>query len=295
MKPNDPIITYIIKNDMLEDLYDYAAYMWQMSGLSLYNSAVLMVQRPGIGFAASEATWLRDYDRLIKPEARPLLIVKPFTPLDIYYEASDTYNLEGKPLRRWMQQPKSFELPSMPPFSKEELVLLLNSHGVYFGEQDFGERLYGEMIYQQTPMPIECRNKKGQPQRLFTHYAMILNSRYELPIQMPTFLHEIGHLLCGHLPQDEAVTGKDLPGCKIPKRNEIPHEQKEYEAELTCKMIMKAFGWQYTPDKSIEGVADMDEKAVTPVMLDTAMSAANKFLSWLSDTKMAAPMGKFIS
>ncbi len=293
MKPNDPIITYIIKNDMLEDLYDYAAYMWQMSGLSLYNSAVLMVQRPGIGFAASETTWQRDYGRIIKPEARPLLIVKPFTPLDIYYEACDTHSLEGKPLRRWMQQPKSFELPSMPPFSKEELMLVLNSHGVYFGEQDFGERLCGEMIYQKTPMPIDCRGKKGEPLRLYTHYAMILNSRRKLTEQMPTFFHEIGHLLCGHLPQDEAVTGKDLPGCKIPKRNEIPHEQKEYEAELTCKMIMKAFGWQYTPDKSIEGVADMDEKAVTPVMLDTAMSAANKFLSWLSDTKMTAPMGKF--
>lgn len=293
MRPNDPIITYIIKNDMLEDLYDYAPYMWQMSGLSLYNSAVLLVQRPGLGFAANESTWFRDYGRLIKPEARPLLIVKPFSPLEIYYEACDTFSPEDKPLRRWMQQSKGYELPSLPPFTKNELVLALNSHGVYFGEQDFGERLYGEMIYQKTPMPIDCRNKKGEPLRLYTHYAMILNSRHELPQQTATFFHEIGHLLCGHLPQDKEITDKDFLGCKLPKRGNIPPEQKELEAELTCKAIMKAFGWEYTPNKSVEGVAKLESKDIPPEILDVTLSAANRFLLWLSDCKITVPMGKY--
>lgn len=293
MRPNDPILTYIIKHDMLEDLYDYAPYMWQMSGLSLYNSAVLLVQRPGLGFAANESTWLRDYGRLIKPEARPLLIVKPFSPLEIYYEACDTYSPEGEPLRSWMQQQKSYELPTVPPFTKEELVYVLSSHGVYFGEQDFGERLFGEMIYQKAPMPIECRGKKGEPLRLYTHYAMVLNIRHKLTEQMPTFFHEIGHLLCGHLPQDKKITDKDFLGCKIPKRCDIPPEQKEFEAELTCKAIMKAFGWQYTPDENVEGVAKFESKDMPPEILDVTLSAANRFLSWLSDCKIAQPQGKY--
>ena len=293
MKPYDPILTYITKHDMLEEMFSYAVYMWHMSGLSLYNSAVLVVQRPGLGFAANESTWQRDYGRLIKPEARPLIIVKPFSPLEIYYEASDTYSPEDKPLRSWMQQPKTFEIPTMPPFTKEDLVLVLNRHGVYFGERDLGERLCGEMIYQKTPMPIECHNKKGEPIKLFTHYAMILNSRHELPQQTATFFHEIGHLLCGHLPQDKEITDKDFLGCKIPKRGNIPPEQKEYEAELTCKIIMKAFKWDYTPDKNIAGVAKFESKDITPGILDVTLSAANRFLSWLADIYITAPMGKY--
>lgn len=291
MKSNNPILQYIIQNKMLDDWSDYGAYMWFASGLSLFNSAVLLVQRPGIGFAASETTWLKDYGRLPKPEARPLLIVKPFAPLDIYYEASDTYSIDNRPLPEWMQNGNRRLLPSMPEFSKEQFIFILNQHGVYFGEKDFGERIYGEMIYQPNVVSIEYLNKNGDLKPLLTHYVMLINSSLDFAQQIPAFFHEIGHLLCGHLTVDEEINKTDFLNCKIPKRDELSHEQEEYEAEMTCALIMKAFGWDYTPDSSIDGI-----NVEKPATYDfgVVLSAADRFLLWLKDTKMTEPVGKYL-
>lgn len=274
---------------MLDDWSEYGAYMWYASGLSLYNSAVLLVQRPGIGFAASENTWLKDYNRLPKPEASPLIIVKPFAPLDIYYEAIDTYSVDNTPLPEWMKTASRETLPSVPQFTKEQLAFVLNQHGVYFGETDFGERIYGQMMYQPNAVPIKVVGKKREIKNIMTHYVLLVNSRLDFSRQIPTFFHEIGHLLCGHLTIDEEIQKNEFFNCKIPKRDKPSHEQMEYEAEMTCSLIMKAIGWDYTPDSSIDGVNE--EKYDLGIVL----SAADRFLSWLKDTKMTEPLGKYLA
>lgn len=282
MSYNNPIFRYIQRNGMFDDLLDYGAYMFMASGLSLFNSAVLLVQRPGLGFAASETVWNRKYGRLIKPEARPLLIVKPFGPLDIYYEVADTYSPYEEKLPEWIYKENNL----LPPFPCEELdslkrqiVSVFSRHGVYYAERDFGERKGGEVQYSPNALCVTYLGKKRRAVSVFTHYSMTINSRHQPFRQLTSIFHEIGHLLCGHLQIDEEINKNEELNCKIPKRDIerlTPHQQ-EYEAEMTCKLIMKSFGFEHSVDESIQGI----EKGKAPLFdPDIVVSAADRFLAW---------------
>ena len=42
-----------------------------------------------------------------KPGANPLVVIKPFAPLDLYFEANDTYSPKGDPLPEWIAEDSS--------------------------------------------------------------------------------------------------------------------------------------------------------------------------------------------
>lgn len=45
MKPNSPIMRYLLQNNLVDDFVPYGVYMRYVAGLSFFNSATLMVQR----------------------------------------------------------------------------------------------------------------------------------------------------------------------------------------------------------------------------------------------------------
>lgn len=161
MKPNNPVFVYLKRNGMIDELLDYSIYMFRTSHLSLFNSATLLVQRRGIGFAASESTWLKKYNRLIRPEAKPLIIMKPFAPLDVFYEAKDTYSSINKDLPEWMKE-KSIVMSAKTAFGINylDIIPVLNSHGIYYGEKEFGSRLGGQMQYLTNAVGVEIKKKE---------------------------------------------------------------------------------------------------------------------------------------
>ena len=67
MKANSPIMVYLAANQMIDEFVSYGAYMRYTAGLSYFNSAALLAQRRGVGFAASESTWQKRFGREIKP------------------------------------------------------------------------------------------------------------------------------------------------------------------------------------------------------------------------------------
>lgn len=44
---------------------------------SAYNAALIHLQKPGAIFAATATKWEKKFNRYIKPNARPLIILKP--------------------------------------------------------------------------------------------------------------------------------------------------------------------------------------------------------------------------
>lgn len=155
MKPNSPIMRYLLQNNLVDDFVPYGVYMRYVAGLSFFNSATLMVQRRGVGYAATETTWLKRFGRVIKPGANPLIIMKPFAPLDLFYEACDTYSPDGEPLPEWIAE-KLANVPPVPtkPFAFDHAaaVQVLNNHGVYYDEREMGERAGGIIKYTEAPI-----------------------------------------------------------------------------------------------------------------------------------------------
>lgn len=115
-----------------------------LQGFLFFNSATLMVQRRGVGYAATETTWLKRFGRVIKPGANPLIIMKPFAPLDLFYEACDTYSPDGEPLPEWIAE-KLANVPPVPtkPFAFDHAaaVQVLNNHAFTMTNEKWGNVL----------------------------------------------------------------------------------------------------------------------------------------------------------
>src|SRR4051812_14428158 len=60
-----------------------------------FNAMLLHVQLPGATYVASPRRWFRDYQRRIKPDARPLVILQPMGPVMFVFDVSATEPLPG--------------------------------------------------------------------------------------------------------------------------------------------------------------------------------------------------------
>ena len=285
MKLDNPIIIYIKRNNMIDDFISYSVYMRYYAGLSYFNSAALVAQRRGVGFAASESTWQRRFRREIKPGANPLVIIKPFAPLDLYFEANDTYSPKGDPLPEWIAEDSS-HIPNFnyKPFmiSIESIYRMLNNHGVYYDEREMGSQTGGIMEYCETPVWVNAYHNKAY-ERIQTHYAMVVNSKRTPEDKAAAVFHEIGHLLCGHLSQDETLKKYSWIELSVPKRDQtrLSTEQKEYEAETACMLIMNGLGYEYDRSKYLNGYL---VNGVEPQYnLEMSIAAADQFLRWMKD------------
>ena len=58
--------------------------------LSPFNAMLLAVQRPGCEFALTAHRWQRDYGRVPKTDVRPLIIIRPFGPVEYLFDVADT-------------------------------------------------------------------------------------------------------------------------------------------------------------------------------------------------------------
>lgn len=290
MKANNPIMRYLERNNLIEDFVTYGVYMRHTAGLSYFNAATLVAQRRGVGFAATETAWQNRFRREIKPGANPLVIVKPFAPLDLYFEACDTYSPEGRPLPEWVAE-DSYMIPPMPqaPFALplSGIIRLLNDHGIYYGEQPMGEFSDGLMRYSDAPLYTEAYHKHICV-RIKTHYAMVVNAKKSDLEKAATIFHEIGHLLCGHLPLDEELKKLDWLKLSIPTRYEaqLSTEQTEFEAETACMLIMRGLGFQFDRAKYLDGYRVNGH--APSYSLATAVAAADQFLGWMqNDTELS--------
>lgn len=290
MKPNNTMFTYLKERGMVDSLISYSAYMHRLTGLSLFNCATLLIQSPGIGFATSERQWQKNFGRYIKPDAKPLIVMKPFEPLVIYYEACDTYHPDNKPLPEWIVD-KSTVTSSKRPLDipYKELIPILEKHGIYYSESEFGVRLGGKAEYLEEPIILQLpkRSKNGEVKltEYKTHYAICVNSKSDDLCKARAIFHEIGHLLCGHLKEDKDLKKNSSIRLSIPlrDRNLLTAEIEEYEAEKTCEMIMNALGFEFDHDEYFD---DYKINGQEPDYdLGFVIAAADQFLGWLNESR----------
>lgn len=78
----------IIRNNQYNDFLNFTLYMWVTRKLSLFNSAVILLQRPEAEYVKNEETWYKRYDRYIKSESTPIVVLN----LTVY-DAENAFSL----------------------------------------------------------------------------------------------------------------------------------------------------------------------------------------------------------
>jgi hypothetical protein len=77
-------------------------FIVRLRNVAPFNAMLLQLQKPGLTYVASAHDWQTRFDRRVKEDVRPLLILWPFGPIATVYDVLDTYDpnnpeLEGLP------------------------------------------------------------------------------------------------------------------------------------------------------------------------------------------------------
>ncbi len=237
----------IIENGKLDDFSAFSHFMFIERGLSMFNSGLIYLQRPGALTVHTETQWMK-YNRFVLQEATPIIITVPFGPVEFVYDLNDTY---GEPYKGI--DIHSFIPPAPTRLGDEYLakaIKTLNRMGIYYSSTDkYGYRLHGRAQLLENPINITYTDDKKGEISIYTHYAIFVNSRLSASDKVKTILHEVGHILCGHIHYD-AKTKKIV---KTPdrKNDKLSEYMMEYEAESVCEHFCKILGYEHDISKHL--------------------------------------------
>lgn len=260
----------IYQQGLYDDFVKFAIFMRRTKGYSFFNSALILLQRPGAMYIENENAWKKKYDRYVLPDVTPIVVMQPFGPINFVYDFADTYG--DKVPRRMLD---SFILPQADPLIGKRLPSLIqtvNQLGIYYGEKDYGSRQDGQVEYLENAMGIIVYENKKEI-KISTHLAITIKKSSEDAEKATTILHEVGHILCGHLPVDKI--NKKL---KVPDRTKekLCREQKEFEAEKVCELICKTLGIYYNSKDYLKGYLIDGKEPYFSVRV--VIEAADKFI-----------------
>lgn len=183
-----------------------------------FNAMLLQLQKPGLRYAASRTDWQKRFDRTVKDEARPLLIMWPFGPVSLVYDLMDTVGPELP--ENVFAFPATGNMTDLNIATFVQRIAKSNITTDYF---DAGDNKAGHIVR----MSSGNTNDKIK-------YKIGLNINHAPNTRFASLAHELGHLCLGHLGSDKAL--------KTPDRLGINHAQREIEAEALAYLVCSRHG-----------------------------------------------------
>ncbi len=197
-----------------KELLDFAAKFRQYKP---FNNVLVYIQNPECTFYATEKHFKDKLDRTLKETARPMIILAPMHPVLFVYDVKDT---EGAPLPSLLTETeKIFKVTGK---MTDKWLLNLKSH---FKAMKISLR--------ETKM---FKNHAGKIER--TDYGKILitiNTEYGTAVKLSTLIHELAHLMLGHLGSKDDEKFPERPGKLLLKTREI-------EAESVAYLVLQRLG-----------------------------------------------------
>ncbi|MBI5658631.1 MAG: ImmA/IrrE family metallo-endopeptidase [Nitrosomonadales bacterium] len=202
---------------------DFLDFVVRFSNLSVYNAMLVRVQRPGAAAVATRHKWA-EFGRKLKPDAVPIVILRPFGPVSFVFEQGDT---DGKPLPGENESPL-FATGKLSQDIYDQTRLAAEKYGIKVEQSDsYGVLLAGTAAGFGV-MPEKLEAKAGG------WFRVRLNSKHDLPTRFCTLAHELGHIYCGHV-------GGDSKG-RWPDRRNMSRAQAEMEAEAVAWLVCQRNG-----------------------------------------------------
>ena len=237
----------LIQRGFYDDFVDFAVYMRFARGVSLYNSGLIYLQRPGAQMVYTEYQWYK-MGRSISPGKTPIVITVPFGPVEFVYDINDTYGKDYKGITKELFGNHTPD--SLCDFNILKLINALHSLGIsYNSTEGFGVNLFGTAELLEKPISVEYTKRDGKKYKKNTRYAITVDNKLEDYEKVCVILHEAGHILCGHIHYD--ADPKYIVYTPNRSDDNLDPYVKEYEADEVCRIFCKLLGYEFNPSEHL--------------------------------------------
>ncbi len=252
------------KVGLYKNSFDYMSlleFVKKFRNIAPYNAFLLHIQRPGSTFVETPINWLNIFNRHIKPGANPLVILKPFGPVEFVYDLDDTEGTD--PIPECITQPFTVK-GEYQEDSCREILRKLSRHiiadSVGFAESNMSSSSAG-YIRRRDNFRVDVYGKS----KIMIWYDLVVNQNAKPSVQLSTVIHELGHLFCGH---QGSYDDKRWLGRKVPELS-----SREFEAESVAWLVCGRLGLDCCSEDYLAGYKDKNEK-IPPISIDTVLKAA---------------------
>lgn len=263
-------------------------FVSRFKSVSPYNAFLLYQQRPGVKYVLNASQWIKKYGRKIKPNARPLIVLVPFGPVDYVYDISDTYSeVDPYKMSLFQESDDDFLKQIIEPYKTEgyepheELYRLQQSmkcHGIIVdGNYKVGNDNAGKIqVLNNDYHPIMKYWYKGKDISITPNYLLSIRDKAKCGEAFATAVHELGHLFCHHL----------IP---VPAKawdvRYLDHTAKEFEAEAVSFIVCRRLGIESPSAEYLSGYYARNKK-VPDISVETVFTASNTVLTMIKGIKL---------
>lgn len=250
--------------------------------LAPYNAMLVEMQRPGARYVLTEKEWRNKYDRGIKPNARPLIILVPFGPVDFLFEISDTYPLRTSLF--WKTDDEILEEIAAPYKTKKDVsddilhatIEKLPTHGIAIDTSFVAGANYAARIELLKSHSHNINVYVGKEHNLnwYANYLLSVNKNAQKGECFASICHELGHLFCQHL-----IAPYNWEKWQV--RN-LPHAAKEFEAESVSWLICERLGIGNPSEKYLSGYLTSNKEIPSEVSIEKILYAVKEVWSMCS-------------
>jgi hypothetical protein len=245
-------------------------FIVQFRFYSPFNAMLIHTQKPGAAYVAPPQRWLSEYQRRIKAEAQPLVILQPMGPVMFVFDVSDTEpEKDAPPLPSDIEHP--FEV-CQGQIGAEFEITIENARrdGVSVVERKEGSQRAGSVEHVKSGQPLNFLVRQ-RPRREYVQvphrYTLILNSNHSVKTRYATLVHELAHLYCGHLGTPNEKWWRD--------RGTLPHGIQEFEAESICYLVCHRLGIENPSEKYLAGYLEENARSDVPeISFECVMKSA---------------------
>lgn len=263
-------IGYYKDSTNYKELFEFVK---KFPNIAPYNAMLLHIQKPGSRYVLSATDWEKRFRRYIKPNARPLVILRPFGPVAFVFELGDTYG-DDKLISDEILHP--FQVKGkLPPNIFDRLIENLKTDGILYSEADHGTSSAGFIKKEKSHFQSSIfRGKK----KIFVHilFNLVVNQHHSLEEKFATVIHELAHIYCGHLGTPNSKWWND--------RSKLGLNEEEFEAESVCWLVCERLGIKNPSEKYLSGYLD-NNRHIPKISIDTVLKAVAIIESMFRNTK----------
>ena len=236
--------------------------------IGAYNAALVAEQRPGARFVLTARAWKKK-DRKIKLDARPVMILLPFYPVEFLFDVSDTEPIYDNPCNDDQEIIEDIihEHIASCKHSVYYYYDNLNNNLPKFGISYNRNYIVGTEIHAKTVVSdsvlLHVKALKDMTVTTKSHFVISIDSKADDVGALALLFHELAHIFCHHIEHSWL------------KKRSCTTNEKEFEAETVSFLVCRRLGIEYDPKEYLAGYIKEDRQ-IPDISLDFIFRAVDQ-------------------